>query len=233
MAPLPLELFQSNHRPAAIVRMVARIPKTIQARQTFGSTSKIFSPPARRLPGRGYRGTEAGVQLRHEEPASEDSHLPSVRKVEESVVNASQKAGGASSLKTLASIVFESLRKKLDTSNVEVCFQLRELTCRVSPFIFSSTRFAARTSNRADPGCESSVNVRRNVASIVATRCERASGAAGKMIHSARLSPGRKLIFGSCTHFQASQPKAMAAAATRNNVLRNVFTGKTSPAVAA
>jgi hypothetical protein len=120
-------LFRSNHRPAAIVRTIASIPKTIQARQTFGNTLKIFSPPARRLPGRGYRGTEAGVQLRHEEPASEDSHLPSVRKVEESVVNASQNAGGASSLKTLASIVFESLRKKLDTSSIEICFQLLEL----------------------------------------------------------------------------------------------------------
>src|SRR5437660_12348030 len=52
------------------------------------------------------------------------------------------------------------------------------------------------------------------------------------MIHSARVSRGRKLILGSRTHFQASQPEAIAAVATRHIVVRNGFTGKTSPAAA-
>src|SRR5207237_8153397 len=52
------------------------------------------------------------------------------------------------------------------------------------------------------------------------------------MIHSARASLGRKLILGSRTHFQASQPKAIATVATRNIVVRNGFTGKASPAAA-
>ena len=151
-APFGFAVSRSSQLVAAKVRRAAKIPNAIHVRQILGSTSNVFSPPARRFPGPGYRGTEASAQLRHEEPPSEDSHSPSVRNVEESAVNASQSAGGASSLKTLASIVFASLRKKLDTSNIDICFQLRGLTCRVSPFIFSSSRFAARTNNRADLG---------------------------------------------------------------------------------
>src|SRR5881396_1914868 len=153
--PFGFAVSRSSHLAAAKVTRTARIPNAIHVRQIFGNTSNILSPPAIRFPGPGYRGTEASAQLRHEEPASEESQLPSVRKVEESAVNASQSAGGASSLKTLTSIAFEPLRKKLDTSSVDICFQLRGLTCKGPPFIFSSSRFAARTSNRADLGCES------------------------------------------------------------------------------
>src|SRR6266849_261134 len=110
LARFGFDVSRSSHLAAAKVRRTARIPNTIHVRQILGNTSNIFSPPARRFPGPGYRGTEASALLRHEEPASDDSHSPSVRNVEESAVNASQSAGGASSLKTLASIVFASLR---------------------------------------------------------------------------------------------------------------------------
>src|SRR5438105_5795839 len=49
--------------------------------------------------------------------------------------------------------------------------------------------------------------------------------AAGNMIHSARASAGRKLIFTSRTHFQASEPTPEAAAATRAIAVNDVFKG--------
>ena len=226
-APSGFGASRSRHLAAAKVRRIARIPNTSQVRQTLGNTSNVLSPPARRFPGPGCLGTKASVQLRHEEPASEDSQLPSVRRVDESAVKVSQSAGGASSLKTLASIVFGPVRKNFDTSSVETCFQVRAGTVStVSPFIFNSIRLAAPTSNQADRGCESSVNVRRKVASIVATGCVRASTAVGNKIHSARPSSGRKLIFGSRSHFHASQPQATMAVATRAIAVQNVFNGK-------
>ncbi len=60
------------------------MPNAIHVRQIFGNTSNIFSPPARRFPGPGCRGTEASAHLRHDEPASDASHLSSVRSVDES-----------------------------------------------------------------------------------------------------------------------------------------------------
>ncbi len=226
-------VIRGNHQPAAIVRRIARTANAVHARQILGSTSNILSPPARRLPGPARLGVEASALLRQVEPARETSHFSSVRKVDEFTVNVSQSAGGASSLKTLASIVFGPVRKNFDTSSVEISFQSRSgAVGAVSPLIFNSIRLAARTSNRADPGCDSTCSVRRNVASIVATGCVRASIAAGNTIHSARLSRGRKLIFGSRSHFHASHPKAMVAAATKASAVQNVFNGTNLVSVA-
>src|SRR5207249_3025004 len=77
-------------------------------------------------------------------------------------------------------------------------------------------------------GGELSVSDRRKVASIAATGCERASTGAGKRIHSTLPSRGRKLIFGSRTHFQASQPKTTAAAAMRAIAVQKIFTSGAS-----
>ena len=232
--PFDFAVIRANHQPAAIVRRTATTANTVHVRQILASTSSILSPPARRFPGPGCRGAEASAQWRQEEPASEDSQLPSDRTLADSAITASQSAGGASSLKTLASIVFRPFRKNFDTSSVEICFQFPVASvCTVSPLIFNSIRLAARTSNRADPGCDSTCSVRRNVASIVATGCVRASIAAGNTIHSARLSRGRKLIFGSRSHFHASHPKAMVAAATKASAVQNVFNGTNLVSVAA
>ena len=70
------------------------------------------------------RYTNAGYLI-DVDPASDTSHRSSVRKVDESAVNVSQSAGGASSLKTLASIVFGPVRRNCDTSIFEICFQFR------------------------------------------------------------------------------------------------------------
>ena len=213
---------------------MARTANNVHARQTLESTSDVFSPPKRRLPGPACFGVEVSALLRHADPASEVSHLSSVRNVAESAVNLSQSAGGASSLKTLASIVFGPVRKNFDASSVSICFQLRvEAAGTASPLIFNSTRLAARTSSGADFDSEFSVNVRRKVASIVATGCVRASIAAGNRIHSARPSRGRKLIFGSRSHFHASQPKATMTHPIKAIVVRKVFNGTNVVAVAA
>src|SRR5947208_13292379 len=95
--------FSLNHQPAAIVRRTARTASPAQVRQILGIASAVLSPPARRLPGPARFGVEASALLRHVDPASDTSHRSSVRKVDESAVSLSQSAGGASSLKTLAS----------------------------------------------------------------------------------------------------------------------------------
>src|SRR6266480_1246522 len=123
--PFGLAVIRANHQPAAIVRSIARTASVVHARQIFPSTSDVLSPPARRLPDPARLGVEASALLRHADPARDTSHFSSVRKVDESAVNASQSAGGASSLKTLASIVFGPVRKNFDTSSVEISFQLR------------------------------------------------------------------------------------------------------------
>ena len=125
LPPFGLAVIRANHQPAANVRRTARTENAVHARQICGSTSDIFSPPARRLPGAGRFGVEASAPLRHVDPASDTSHRSSVRKVDESAVNVSQSAGGASSLKTLASIVFGPVRRNCDTSIFEICFQFR------------------------------------------------------------------------------------------------------------
>src|SRR5438105_825276 len=189
---LPLERSTSScliQRSSVIARRTARIANASHVFQIFGNASKIVSPPARRLPAPGLRGIEASAQLRHEDPAIDASHLSFVRSVEESATNKSHSAGGASSLKTRASILFWPLRKNRDTSKIDIRFQLRFAPVSTgSPFILSSSRLAARSSRRAAFGCESSVSVRRNVASVIATRWDRASTADGNTIHSARPS---------------------------------------------
>src|SRR6266481_8738549 len=125
LPPFDFSLIRANHEPAAIVRRTATTANTVHMRQIFASTSSILSPPARRLPGPARLGVEASALLRHVDPPTDTSHLSSLRKMDESAVNASQSAAGASSLKTLASIVFGPFCKNFDTSSVEACFQLR------------------------------------------------------------------------------------------------------------
>src|SRR5207247_9188772 len=101
-----------------------------------------------------------------------------------------------------------------------------------APLIFNSNRLAARINSCADFGSDSNVQLRRNVASIAATRCERGSGGAGKTIHLARWSPGRKLILGSRSHFQTSHPTASAAAEKRAIAVEICFNGGVPVAIA-
>src|SRR5437588_5935342 len=122
--PFGFAVIRANHEPAAIVRRTARTANTVHVRQILGSTSNILSPPARRLPDPACFGVEASALLRHIDPASDTSHFSSDRKVDESAFKVSQSAGGASSLNTLASIVFGPLRKNFDRSSVEICFQV-------------------------------------------------------------------------------------------------------------
>src|SRR5881394_3868695 len=103
--PFDFAVIRADHQPAAIVKRTATTANTVHVRQILASTSSILSPPARRLPGPARLGVEASALLRQVEPARETSHFSSVRKVDEFTVNVSQSAGGASSLKTLASIV--------------------------------------------------------------------------------------------------------------------------------
>src|SRR5205085_816571 len=120
-----------------------------------------------------------------------------------------------------------------ETSRTEIFFQFAaDSSGTAAPLIFNSNRLAARINNCADFGSDSNVQLRRNVASIVATRCERGSGGAGKTIHLARWSPGRKLIFGSRSHFQTSHPTARAAAKMRTIVVEICFNGGSPVAVA-
>src|SRR5215470_3601364 len=73
-----------------------------------------------------------------------------------------------------------------------------------APLSFTSARRIARTLKRAVAGWSLETNSRRNVASRLLNQCARASTAAGNAIHSARLSPGKKLIAGSCHANHAS-----------------------------
>src|ERR1700719_704378 len=123
--PFDFAVIRANHQRDAIVRRTETTANTVHVRQILASRSSILSPPASRLPGAERLGVEASALLRHVDPASDTSHLSSLRKMDESAVKVSQSAAGASSLKTLASIVFGPLRKNFDTSSVEACFQLR------------------------------------------------------------------------------------------------------------
>src|SRR5260370_38991061 len=95
LPPFDFAVIRANHEPAAIVRRTATTANTVHARQICGSTSDIFSPPARRLPGPARLGVEASALLRHVDPASDTSHLSSLRNMDESAVNVSQNAVSA------------------------------------------------------------------------------------------------------------------------------------------
>ncbi len=108
-------------------------------------------------------------------------------------------------------MLFVPVRKKASTSTIEISFQ-RPLvpTSTDAPLIFNSTRLAPRTPNCAVLGRLANVNSRRKVASRLPMGCNLASTADGKRTHSARRSRGRKLIFGSRTHSNASHARAVA-----------------------
>src|SRR4029077_8839475 len=62
------------------------------------------SPPAIEFPGPRNLNASQRTPCRHDEPVNDASQVASVRKLDPSVVSVSQSAGGALSLKTLASI---------------------------------------------------------------------------------------------------------------------------------
>ena len=98
-----------------------------------------------------------------------------------------------------------------------ISFQLRfSGKRRGEPLIFTSTRRIPRTIKRAVGGWFIKTNSRRNVVSRLANQCACASTAAGKTIHSARRSRGKKLIAGSCHAIHASIDIARPASATIN-----------------
>src|SRR4029077_16868670 len=84
-----------------------------------------------------------------------------------------------------------------------------------APLIFTSARRIARRLKRAVAGCTGKRNSRLNVVSKLVNQCARESRAAGKTIHQARESRGRKLIAGS---FRAIHARINITAATKARI---------------
>ena len=149
------------------------------------SAAQVVSPPIS-LPGPGTRGCDARFAGRQAEPVQDVSHVPSVDKVNWSVVNLNQSAGGALSFQALISILLPPLCKNRATSIFATSFQLRlaAASTRVS-LIFTSARLAAQISRRAAWGRSFSTNSRRKTVSRSERTCALESMALGKRIHSA------------------------------------------------
>ena len=114
----------SHHRTTDQM-IIESPPKTVQIGQTTARAASVSSPPAMGLPRPGIRGVVASAAWRHAEPTNEVSQVWSLRKVNWSVTNASQSAGGPWLLRTLASIVLVPACRLASTFVLEIIFQLR------------------------------------------------------------------------------------------------------------
>src|SRR5437764_1969478 len=77
-----------------------------QCNQILGNAPSVVSRPHTRLPGPARLRTEATATVRQADPAKDAFQLLSLRNSDWSAFKTSHKAGGASSLKTRASIKF-------------------------------------------------------------------------------------------------------------------------------
>src|SRR5438128_2065627 len=108
------------------MQMATASPANItQMYHTLLSAANVPSPPAIALPAPGTRGSDASPAGRQAESVQDVSHVSSVDKVNWSVVNLNQSAGGALSFKTLISILLLPLCKNRATSMFATSFQLR------------------------------------------------------------------------------------------------------------
>src|SRR4029077_3392077 len=210
-------------------RLSHQFPPTQKTRATAPNSSQSGQPLVRLLivrsllsiefPGLGNLGKAAGAAARQAEPANEAIQILSLRSESRMEVSDNHKAGGPLSLNILASIRFGPSCRNPETSTVKASFQLWLGTSSTfRSFMVNCICFAARTVRSAFCAGPWRVKSRRKSVSRLATPRAFTSTAAGKKIHSARLSDWRKLVPGSLRQSQVRPAIAITLKAAANDI---------------